>query len=71
MRKLKTEPKKQILRIPFSLNQTEPEVLIKRWVGNEEQYFTLVFKTANSYVSHSLSYTQMRLLKRELLKQNI
>ncbi len=61
------ENKKSVLNIPFERNQNNAEVDIRKWFGqNGDNRFDLVFKTENSYISHSLSEQQFNLLKQKI-----
>tara|TARA_Y100000296_G_scaffold67298_1_gene79856 strand:+ start:431 stop:637 length:207 start_codon:yes stop_codon:yes gene_type:complete len=64
--------KKQInsVNIPYSLNQENPVVEIKRLFGDDEQRVELIFRTGNSYVSHTLSLKQYALLKEKMSENN-
>lgn len=54
--------------IPFMINQDKLSVDIKMWQGEHEQRYDIILKTANSYVSLSLSHKQLAMLKEKLSK---
>ena len=59
--------KKKIIattKVPLSLNQEKSCVEIRRWHSESGQRIDVVFRTDNSYVSHSLSLEQFDKLKR-------
>lgn len=54
--------------IAYMKDQENLEVYLKKWTGGYEIRYDLVFKTANSYVSHSISLKQLQLLKQAVNK---
>ena len=54
------------ITIPHSLNQENPVVEVKRLFGDNEQRVEVIFKTDNSFVSHTLSLKQYALLKEKM-----
>jgi len=62
----KDKLKKQSVSIPYMINQDKLSVDIKFWQGEFEQRYDILFHTANSYVSISLSHKQLVLLKEKL-----
>lgn len=60
------QPEISRLTIPYEKNQEDCEVEIKKWFGSNENRFDLIFRTKNSYVSHSLSFQQLKLLKEKV-----
>jgi len=60
--------KQQINRteVPYESRQEKLSVEIKTWQGEHETRYSIIFRSVNSSVSHSLSRTQLVLLKKEL-----
>ncbi len=54
----------------FELKQEQLEVEIKSWIGDLETRYSVIFRTKDSSVIHSLSRQQLKLLKEEVNKFN-